>query len=346
MRQFRACWSCGGLAAIFLVAQILFILYWHQREAKQTWHAVQISHRSSSREKVRFTDKPASLLEIQMQRKQKLLAACADPNFTFPGKNWDYDEIPKREFGSFIAIDNVKLVYCAVPKVACSNWKRVLAIVSNSTVYKDLAHLPPGIEHGLFDKWKSDKDLKTFVQLRLDTHKTFIFVRHPFVRLISLFRNKFESPNSYVFHHVARMLRLYGNVSNIPENSKKLFEMGIKPTFTHFIQYLLDPKNEKGFFNIHWRQVYQICHPCQIDYDFIGKIETMDKDITYLMNLLNLKVAFQFPSKYQSATTNNLLRKYFGDVPINLIEKLYKLYEPDFVLFGYSRPQFLYDEAK
>ncbi|XP_042198393.1 carbohydrate sulfotransferase 12-like [Callorhinchus milii] len=338
MVRLHVFWASAGL----LIVQALIILYWCQRQNTPAWKPVMPSH-SGSLQLTHPTHSRLSMLQIQEERKLRIREVCADPGITFPGKTWSYDDIPEREFQTFFAIDQRKIAYCAVAKVACTNWKRVLAALN---VHKDPNKVSTGFGHSYFDKWKKGKHLSSFMKPRLKSYRSFLFIRHPFVRLISLFRNKFESPNSYLFNYAVKMVMLYNNVSQAPESSEKMFADGINPTFTHFIQYLLDPKNERGFTNIHWRPFHQTCHPCQIDYDFIGKMETMDEDNSYLLNFLNIETIFHFPSKYTNQSTTALINKYFATVPISWRKKLYLLYEPDFLLFGYPKPNYLFDEGE
>ena len=104
------------------------------------------------------------------------------------------------------------------------------------------------------------------VKVKLQKYTKFLFVRDPFVRLISAYRNKFEQPNEEFYRRFALlMLRRYGNHSEPPAAVGDAFPAGIRPSFSEFVQYLLDPKTESDApFNEHWRQVYRLCHPCQI----------------------------------------------------------------------------------
>jgi hypothetical protein len=37
-------------------------------------------------------------------------------------------------------------------------------------------------------------------------------------------------------------------------------------------------------FNEHWALYASLCQPCLISYDFVGKYETLDDDIDYIMH--------------------------------------------------------------
>ncbi len=101
-------------------------------------------------------------------------------------------------------------------------------------------------------------------QAKLRHYTKFLFVRDPFVRLISAYRNKFEEHNQYFYQNFAQdILRRYGNQPNPPQTVDEAFASGLHISFYNFIQYLIDPQTWRPF-EPHWRQMYQICHPCLI----------------------------------------------------------------------------------
>ncbi|ROL44185.1 Carbohydrate sulfotransferase 12 [Anabarilius grahami] len=99
------------------------------------------------------------------------------------------------------------------------------------------------------------------------------------------------------------MLQRYANISTPPDSAQEAFTAGIRLSFTQFIQYLLDPQTEKEKpFNEHWQHVYRLCHPCQIDYDFVGKLESLDEDTEHLLKILGLE-NIHFPPGYKDRTS-------------------------------------------
>ncbi|XP_069760769.1 carbohydrate sulfotransferase 12-like [Narcine bancroftii] len=289
---------------------------------------------------------------IQNERKQNIKDACTDSSITFSGKNRKFDVIPNKELDHLVVDDRHGIIYCYVPKVACTNWKRIMIILSESVLkqgipYHDPLEIPKDLvhrsnSHSTFSKfWKRyGKFSKQLMKIRLKKYTKFLFVRDPFVRLISAFRNKFAVQNNDFYSQYARqMLKLYANCSDPPRTVKEAFSAGIKPTFKNFIQYLLDPQTEKrNPFNEHWKQIYRLCHPCQINYDFIGKLESLDEDASYLLKLLNVEKLVRFPPGSQNQTVVSWERDWFAKIPVAWRRKLYEIYKPDFTLFGYPEP--------
>ncbi|KAM4585441.1 carbohydrate sulfotransferase 12-like isoform 1-T1 [Odontesthes bonariensis] len=292
----------------------------------------------------------------QEVRKQRVTDSCSGKDkMEFPGRTRAFEQIPNRELDHLIVDDTHQIIYCYVPKVACTNWKRVMVVLSQSLIspssgkpYTDPEAVPPDLVHNssihlTFAKfWRHYGSLsRHLMALKLQHYTKFLFVRDPFVRLISAFRNKFGRPNEDFYRQFGSvMLRQYGNVSgSLPETAAEAFAAGIKPTFQQFITYLLDPKTEReSVFNEHWRQVYRLCHPCQVKYDFIGRLETLETDAEQLLKLLKVDHLLRFPSGARNRTAASWERDWFTQIPITERRELYKLYEPDFELFGYPKP--------
>lgn len=289
----------------------------------------------------------------QAERRQMLRDLCANSSFAFPMKERSFDDIPNYELNHLIVDDRHGIIYCYVPKVACTNWKRVMIVLSESLLdqgapYTDPMDIPREHVHNTsthftFNKfWRRyGKFSRHLMKIKLKKYTKFLFVRDPFVRLISAFRSKFELENEEFYRRFAiPMLKLYSNYTSLPTSVSEAFGVGLKVSFSDFIQYLLDPRTEKlAPFNEHWRQVYRLCHPCQIEYDFIGKLETLDEDAAHLLQLLKVDHLLRFPPSYRNRTASSWEEDWFANIPVAWRQQLYKLYEADFVLFGYPKPE-------
>lgn len=291
----------------------------------------------------------------QAERRSVLRHFCANSSLAFPTKERSFDDIPNYELNHLIVDDRHGVIYCYVPKVACTNWKRVMIVLSESLLdrgapYRDPLDIPRERVHNssahlTFNKfWRRyGRFSRHLMKIKLKKYTKFLFVRDPFVRLISAFRSKFELENEEFYRKFAApMLRLYANRTSLPASVSEAFSAGLKVTFANFIQYLLDPHTEKlAPFNEHWRQVYRLCHPCQIDYDFVGKLETLDADAAQLLRLLKVDAQVHFPPSYRNRTASSWEEDWFAEIPLAWRWQLYKLYEADFVLFGYPKPEHL-----
>ncbi|XP_072225135.1 carbohydrate sulfotransferase 12-like [Leuresthes tenuis] len=308
--------------------------------------------------KIHLSPVAAELRERQEQRRRLLREMCSNDSVVFPGKNRSFDDIPNKELDHLIVDDRHGVIYCYVPKVACSNWKRIMIVLSESMLQEGVPQRDPlaipwdlvhnSSMHFTFNKfWKRyGKFARHLMKVKLKKYTKFLFVRDPFVRLISAYRNKFDMRNEDFYRRFAQvMLRRYANQPTPPASVDEAFALGIHPSFSHFIQYLLDPQTEKDMpFNEHWRQVYRLCHPCQIQYDFVGHLETAEEDAEHLLRQLRVDNVVEFPTSHRNLTASSWESDWFSTVPVEARRELYKLYEPDFRLFGYDRPDSILNE--
>lgn len=258
----------------------------------------------------------------QARRKHIIKELCSvNSSFNFPGKFRTFDQIPSKELDHLIVDDRHGVIYCFIPKVACTNWKRIMIVLSQNlkapdgAPYLDPLDIPSALSHNATVHLTFNKFWRLFghfsrplMHHKLKNYTKFLFVRDPFVRLISAFRNKFALPNEdFYTHYGSTMLQRYANISQPPASAQEAFSAGIRLSFTHFIKYLLDPQTEKEKpFNEHWQQMHRLCHPCQIDYDFVGKLETLHEDTEHLLKILGLSNQIHFPPGYRNRTAEEL----------------------------------------
>uniref|UniRef100_A0A3B5KES9 Carbohydrate sulfotransferase n=1 Tax=Takifugu rubripes TaxID=31033 RepID=A0A3B5KES9_TAKRU len=285
------------------------------------------------------------ILKLHEPRKALLRETCLKNKMYSEGKeNWE--DMPVHELDFLVVDDNHGIIYCFVPKVACTNWKRVMvALHKNSTgPYEDPLSIPPESVHDnevlafLSDFPKPERIVRSCLSIH---YTKFLFVRNPFVRLISAFRDKFQKRNNLFYRSTSRhILKKYGNISDPPASVDEAFDSGLHVSFSNFIQFLVDPEMEKDEpFEPHWKQMHRLCHPCLIDYDFIGHQETLQMDVEHLLTILNLENDITFPTSPENISAQDDLSNWFGVLPLEDRRKLYKIYEPDFELFGYPKPE-------
>ncbi|XP_062986732.1 carbohydrate sulfotransferase 9 isoform X2 [Elgaria multicarinata webbii] len=232
--------------------------------------------------------------------------------------------------------DKHKLLYCEVPKAGCSNWKRVLMVLGG------LAESTANITHDAVHYGKRLKKLDSYdlkgIHTRLKTYTKVISVRDPMERLVSAFRDKFEHPNSY-YHPVfgksiIKKYRLNADREALTTGS------GVK--FKEFIQYLLDPLRPVGM-DTHWEQINKLCYPCIINYDFIGKFETLEEDANHFLRLIGAPEGLTFPSfkdrhSTDKRTNSEVVRQYLAEIPVTERQKIYDFYYLDYLMFNYTVP--------
>uniref|UniRef100_A0A3B3R4Z9 Carbohydrate sulfotransferase n=1 Tax=Paramormyrops kingsleyae TaxID=1676925 RepID=A0A3B3R4Z9_9TELE len=232
--------------------------------------------------------------------------------------------------------DRHKLLYCEVPKVGCSNWKRVLMVLQG------LAPSTQEIQHDAVHYGNHLRRLDSFdhrgIAQRLETYTKVLFVREPLERLVSAFRDKFENPNTYYHPVFGRPI-----ISRYRANaSKEALKTGTGVTFKEFVQYLLDVHRPVGM-DIHWEPVGRLCSPCLLDYDFIGKFETIEEDANFLLSRLGAPPNLTFPSfkdrnPNAERTSAHITQQYFTKLNASERQRAYDFYYMDYLMFNYSKP--------
>lgn len=286
---------------------------------------------------------------MQRARKQSLVKHCHKRNKSdmFPFGQNPKTGLNREAFKNILVSDRNQLLYCMIPKVACSNWRRVLLVLEgyaddpNSLSSGDVHNNTFGLLRPLSD-YSSDE-----IIFRLSTYYKFVFVRNPIERLTSAFRNKFvQTQNRPIFREIFGSYILKRYRPNTPREQRRKGE-GV--TFREFIQYIVDsPPEDPEFVNEHWERYDRLCLPCLIYYDFIGKMETMTDDSEYLLRLIDVKTKVSLPnlkSNYR-VPTKALSNFYFQSLSIDLQERLMKMYDADFEMFGYKKPKITYDKKK
>ncbi|XP_077996422.1 carbohydrate sulfotransferase 10-like [Glandiceps talaboti] len=263
----------------------------------------------------------ATLEERFKFRRQVLQDACRSlPNYPIRGS-----------MVSRILVDpSHEVMYCQVPKVGSSNWLRAFLILTGDFFADEYIGW---VEFDSISKYykrlSKYKGLERVLLIR--KYKKFLFVRHPFSRLLSAYINKFVERSSDEFKE--KMLRAILKVTG--SNATEI-------NFSDFVDYLILTKDSIDTWNYHYRPIYQLCAPCEIKYDIIGHLETVADDSAYVLKMIDAN--FDYPDFAPGATnSSNLtkLKKYFDLLTPTQIKALYRIYEMDFNIFGYTLPSVL-----
>jgi hypothetical protein len=115
-----------------------------------------------------------------------------------------------------------------------------------------------------------------------------------------------------------------------------------------FLQYLVDPQPAKPL-NEHWEQIYRLCQPCSVHYDFIGRYETMETDADHVLHAVQADHVASFPRRsdsYKHNKTSTYLNSAYKDIEPELLWQIYQSYEDDFEYFKYQIPEGLRELMK
>ncbi|XP_042327146.1 carbohydrate sulfotransferase 14-like [Sceloporus undulatus] len=262
---------------------------------------------------------------LQDTRNRTIRSACGQR--AAPGGVWELPSGQRRTLLKHLLVsDKHRFLYCYVPKVACSNWKRVLKVLGGAL---------ESVEAKLKMDHKRDLvflgDMKPQeIRYRLKHYFKFLFVRDPMERLLSAYRNKFGEIKEYQLKYGLEIVRRY---RKSPGGST-----GDDVTFPEFLRFLLDEDVER--MNEHWMPIYNLCQPCAVRYDFIGSYERLQEDANFVLERVQAPSSVRFPERqpWYKPVTPETLHYYLCNTPKGLIRELLPKYIMDFSLFAYPLP--------
>ncbi len=231
------------------------------------------------------------------------------------------------------------LVYCRNAKAGTTTWLDYFKKLSdakfsmrNMTNKKLHIEIPPK-----FDISRLSRDVRwnfeTASRMKRFNERhdllSFSFVRHPFDRLVSTFENKFLFRQDKTYYRSAEK---------------------INGDFGRFIAIVIEDvsrflEHPKFVIDVHWRPFYVRCDYCNVDFNVIGKVETFDEDVLYIVNKAGLVDELLDPDYMDPDSIHRLnsvphdvnrTEKYFAKLSSAAKRKLYDLFRLDFELFGYK----------
>ena len=243
-----------------------------------------------------------------------------------------------------------KVLYCYIPKVSCTNMKKIFVVMDG--LYPSVEEVSSRAVHSgtilsLGDKKFTKKQRRDM----LKNFYKFMIVREPFERLVSAYRNKFQNKAlintktaqkggdsifiKYVRHLGKAIIRKYRyKNTGIAKTGANIV------SFTEYVRYLID--TPPWAVNEHWMPYEDLCRPCDVNYDFIGSIDTLERDVRHIMRQIHAN-----ETKYHLMHTNRALTKtkrtiagFFKQLPQKYFDQLLAIRKTDFELFGYPLPDY------
>ena len=253
-------------------------------------------------------------------------------------KGYSFGNLSQLTLQHLIVNDEQKTIYCFVPKVACTNLKRVFLFLTGRINVSSPLNLTKKSVHGAHVHTLLSSFSSKEREYRLKNYTKVVFVREPLIRLLSAFRSKFINTTiDYHFHkkfgrNIAQMFRQNSSQSSF------VYENDV--TFSEFVQFLIKFNMSSETWNQHWTPVYELCNPCHVQYDFIGKFESIATDTRLLLK--EMAVEDQIPSFPERENSNKrseeTIESYYSTLQAKQLVALIKLYDNDYKLFGYPMP--------
>ncbi|XP_069587865.1 carbohydrate sulfotransferase 9-like [Ranitomeya imitator] len=264
-----------------------------------------------------------SVVEAQESRKAVVRSVCKSKNLSTSSF------VLNRKVAAQLYVEHRhRFIYCEVPKVGCSNWKRIILLLNESlgrTLYE--------LHHYQVHTSKQLKKLSSYPPSRqkefLANYTKVMFTRDPLERVVSAYRDKFlHKDDVYYSKTIANLIK-----KSLGIQSKTNI------TFEQFANYIT--KEKPYYRDTHWKPMYQLCEPCNIQYDFIGKFETLADDADFVLKIIRAPKNLKYPTmkhhSNESRTNEDISISYLEMLPPILFRKFLSVYSLDFSIFGYSQ---------
>lgn len=226
--------------------------------------------------------------------------------------------------------DTFKFSVCLPTKTGSTNWLKALVAlvkdkqpeyVSDRDTWYGLDRFPqtPG-EASQFKKGRTvDQGFMTFIT-----------VRHPLSRLYSAWHDKFRKGHPWM----KPIKKNYGDFLDRLER-KNMKTEEFEYSFEAFLELVaiseFDFQRDR-----HWQTFMFYCGTCNFDYDFIIKNEDAYNDNKFILWAMGLQRKTHVPGKYKGAVSMDMMLEPYKNVPLPVLEKIYRNFYSDFVFYNYT----------
>ena len=286
-----------------------------------------------------FSDIDDQWTAVHENRRQRVDLACDAYNEARTFQDYKQDTTP------FMLVDDKhKVIFCYLPKVACTSWKSLLTAIQQgrkSMVASFPVNMHPLIHNRGILETNGIRSLNLYgeqeIKERVHNYTKVMAVRDPLERLISAHRDKLLLRNRTDGGTECEMCHGVGQeiISKYrPGATEEELVSGRYATVEELIKYI--DNTEQKDLDVHFANYHTLCKPCLINYDYIIKMDTVDKDTDILVPLLfksNLRLPQYHTTEYkQKSSAISTLTK-------NSRVIFAKTYGIDFMSFGYPLPK-------
>lgn len=223
-----------------------------------------------------------------------------------------FGHLYKKYFQDYnILLDNQKAIYFWIPKVACTSLKKVMAELLNIDASKWVHHTTfPSVKKKNIDQYEK--------------YYKFGFVRNPYNRLTSCYRNKILSRNRDDQNYINGVSIVLYQYNSFFWEKKFWPEM----SFQDFVKSVLQINDRRA--NPHFRSQHTFLTDSdgEIILDYVGKMENLSKEFDKVMEKIWTE-GMSLPHKNKTTKKKTWQDYYTKD----LAKKVYQRYKRDFELW-------------
>lgn len=348
---------------IFIATIVVIGIYVFKENSENTKNSddlhISLHEMSYNRTKIKDSkvSKKKTKFDIYLERNKRLLKVCQRYKKEYKiQRNFEIMNIHTLKLGAGFLLDHKnKIGYCENPKVGTSTWMNYFfwllptekQKMHGHAKHKENQDMRETIwEHFMVDHTQSfKKSSMRKVEKHLNHLRkrlngkifTFTFVRHPFERLVSAYKNK-----GLIRH---KMKNLGHEKWFLRDHSFLSFVDLVLSEYRKsscYKMYYSACNKDKYTFNYHWSPLTSRCSYCEVSYDVIGHMETFDDDVRYIFS--KTKIDKFFPRKKYTKHLNPTKRNkkdetlfYFKQLTQSQYNDLYDMYRMDFEAFGYDQ---------
>jgi sulfotransferase famil protein len=237
------------------------------------------------------------------------------------------EEITQRlRYSTFVSIPK-RYLYFEVPKAACTKMKTLLRSLEQAPPLKLFAAGLRETRRDMFVHARENVPLPSLLDLHDKTQKEvlespdflrFTFVRNPYTRLASSWKNKILlcEPDQQSLY-----LQIRGHLPELRGKSLIGFE--------EFVDYIANHCDLRTC-DSHWRRQVDHLFFSALNFSYVGKIEQMADGLARFEQHLRLSAPLTNEARNVSHSSAVVYNQ-------NLAEKVYSLYQADFETLGYDR---------
>jgi Sulfotransferase family len=214
-----------------------------------------------------------------------------------------------------ILLERQKTIYFYIPKVACSSIKAFCARLLDSSLETDQADLVEEIHRIDFPYVK-----KYMVRRHYQDYFRFCFVRNPWDRLVSCYKDK-------ISYHKGHVYERYNN-----SFIRFLKEMGLfKPnmTFDDFAKAVCDIPDEIAEGHLRSQHSFTTDETGRELINFIGRFENFDEDF----RIVRKKLGTNYDVPHLRKTIHEDYKTYYSE---RCASRVFERYKKDIERFGYQ----------